>query len=495
MASDSFAQAKRQKPHASVCEENHPVRRLKPIGPKISPFVLILALCAFVTPAAAQTVGGAAPSAPPVQLEQPSVPGEPAPPQTITFQDALERARKVEPTYLSAALDAKIAREDRVQARAALLPSVGYTTQYLGTQGNGHLPSGRYVTNDGVHVYRAWGVFRQDFSPSALMLTGYRRASAGEALARAKAEIARRGLTVTVTKAYYALVVSQRKYATAQQSLEQAKRFLAISQDREKGGEAAHSDVIKAQIQLDQQEQNFQEARLGMEDSRLSLAVLLFPSLNENFAVVDDLQSDQVLPSFPEIRTMAEHENPDLHAALEVLRQAKLDVSTARNAFLPSLALDLDYGIEANAFALRSRVSAAPQDGRLPNLGYFATLSLNLPVWDWGTLRSKLRQAEYRREQASLQLSLAQRQMLSNLYAYYNEATVARAEVGMLREAASLAAESLRLTTLRYQAGAATMLEVVDAQNTLTQARNASDDGQARYRTALANLQTLTGSF
>jgi outer membrane protein TolC len=48
---------------------------------------------------------------------------------------------------------------------------------------------------------------------------------------------------------------------------------------------------------------------------------------------------------------------------------------------------------------------------------------------------------------------------------------------------------------LRYQAGEATVLEVVDAQNTLATARNAFDDGQQRYRVAVANLQTLTGSF
>jgi len=58
-----------------------------------------------------------------------------------------------------------------------------------------------------------------------------------------------------------------------------------------------------------------------------------------------------------------------------------------------------------------------------------------------------------------------------------------------------LAGESLRLTTMRYQAGESTVLEVVDAQNTFTQVRNAHADGQARYRVAIATLQTLTGSF
>jgi outer membrane protein TolC len=57
------------------------------------------------------------------------------------------------------------------------------------------------------------------------------------------------------------------------------------------------------------------------------------------------------------------------------------------------------------------------------------------------------------------------------------------------------AAESLRLNTLRYKSGDATVLDVLNAQNTLMQARDSYAAGLARYRVALANLQTLTGSF
>ena len=77
----------------------------------------------------------------------------------------------------------------------------------------------------------------------------------------------------------------------------------------------------------------------------------------------------------------------------------------------------------------------------------------------------------------------------------YNEALVARDQVDKLRQTADLAAESLRLVTLRYQAGESPALELVDAQTTLIAARNAYDDAEVRYRTALATLQTFTGSF
>jgi outer membrane protein TolC len=416
-------------------------------------------------------------------------------PVTLTFQDALERARGLDLQLSAADADAESARQDRVQARATLLPSLSLSNQYLFTQGNGKRVESRYVTADGVHVYRVWPTFHQDFSANTLSLTSYHRAVAAEMLARAKLEIAKRGLKLTVTKAYYDLVVAERKYATAQQSLVNAKRFLQISQELEHGGEVAHSDVIKFQLQANQADQAFREAKLAMDNARLALAVMLFPDFNQNFTVVDDLSSAPPLPTLVDVQAMAERENPQLRAALETLKESQLDVATARQAFLPSLSVDTVYGIEANALALRSRVSADPRLGRLPNVGYFMTAVISLPVWNWGAMRSKLKQAQLRRQQAQVELSFTQRQLISSLLAAYNEADTARSAADTLRRSADLAAESLRLNTLRYQAGEATVLELVDAATTLAQARNAYDDGEARYRAALANLQNLTGNF
>jgi outer membrane protein TolC len=439
-------------------------------------------------------------------MVRPSGPGGTAAPATITLADALERARQNNADYLSAVSDARSAHEDRTQARAALLPSATTSAQELLTTGNGILTTSRYVTNDGVHVYRGWGVFHQDLSPGTFMMTGYKRASAAEAVAKAKQEIASRGLAVTVTKAYYDLVVAQRKYATAQQALDQTKHFFSITQQQEQAGQAAHSDVIKAQLQVEQQQQAFDQAQLAMENARLGLAVLIFPTLNENFTVVDNLDQAPALPSFADAQSMVARSNPGLRAAMESLREANLDVSAARNGLLPSVTIETDLGIEANAFAFTSRASVDPHAGcpslptpatcgRLPNFGQFTTATLNVPIWDWGSLRSKLHQAELKRQQARVELSQTQRELLGNLYSYYNGAAVAQAAVESLRRSADLAAESLRLNTLRYQSGEATVLEVTDAQTALTTARNAYDEGQESYRVAITTLQTLTGSF
>jgi outer membrane protein TolC len=431
-----------------------------------------------------------------IQLLQPPTQGQPTPPITITLKDALERARKNDPMYLSAVSDAKSATEDRIQARNAMLPKIEATTQYLGTQGDGgKISDGRFVTNDGIHVYRAWGVLHQDLSPALLMGTGLQRAKAAEALAKAKSEIARRGLTVTVSKSFYGLVVAQRKYATSQQAVDQAKHFFDLAGSAEREGQGPHSDALKAEVQYRIQQQAFDDAKLAMEDARLTLAVLLFPTFNENFSVVDDLDSAQALPAFPEIQAMAEKENPDLRVAIETVREAEFDVTSAKTAFLPTLTIDGDYGIEANCFALRCSRASFPEAGVVPNLGYFVTAVLTIPVWDWGTLRSKLHQAEYKQQVAKATLNQEQQLKITELYAAYNEAAVARSAVDASRHTAELAAESLRLVNLRYESGASPATEVVDAQTTLVTARNAYIDAQARFRAALAGLQTMTGTF
>jgi len=110
-------------------------------------------------------------------------------------------------------------------------------------------------------------------------------------------------------------------------------------------------------------------------------------------------------------------------------------------------------------------------------------------------VRSRIKQAELRLQQSRVDLSFTQRQLLANLNAFYLEAATASAQINALKQSLDLAEESLKLTVLRYGAGEASVLEVVDAQRTVLDARNAWDDGKARYRVALSALQTLTGAF
>jgi outer membrane protein len=389
------------------------------------------------------------------------------------------------PQFQAALTELGMAREDRVQARAALLPSVNYVNGFIYTQPNG-TPSGVFIANNGTHEYISQGIAHEALGFGSL--PDYQRAKAAHALARAKADIAERGLVVTVVRWFYGLLAAQERTTSTLEASNEAEHFLDLSQKLEAGGEVAHSDVVKAQIQANDLQRTLQDAKLAEENARLALAVLVFPNFFQDFTLVNDLAAAPALPPLADAQEMARNNNPELRVAFAVLEVADKEVAVARSGHLPTLTMDWLYGIDANQFATYDR-------NGFRNLGYAAVASLNIPVFSWGATQSKVRQAELQRHQAQVGLSATQRQAVADLQSFYSEAQTARGQLDSLRNSAELAAESLRLTNLRYQAGEASALEVVDAQNTLTAARNAYHDGEARYHLAIANLQTLTGAF
>ena len=443
----------------------------------------LLLCCAGI--AAAQEAPAPANPAPTKEVQQ----GTPAtsPALRLTLEDALARARKNSTQFQAALTDAGLARGDKSLARDALLPNVNYNTQYLYTQGNGPGEPVRYIANNAVHEYISQGNVHQILDLTSI--SNFRRVSAVAAAARARAEVASRGLVVTVVRSYYAVAAAQQKLLSAQRATDEGDRFFKLTQDLEHGGEVAHSDVIKAELQMQERRRQFLEAQLGLLNARLDLAVLIFPDFNENYEVADDLHSPVPLPTLGEVQQQAARDNPDVRAALESVRAAGFDVTGARAGYLPSLTLDYWYGIDAIRFATNTDVNGR----KVSNLGSSAFATLVIPIWNWGATQTRIKQAELRRSQAQRELSFAQRRLLAEIKSLYAEAETALNELGGLNRSAELAEESLRLIILRYRNGESTVLEVADAQTTFALTNAAYQDGAVRYRVALASLQTLTG--
>jgi outer membrane protein TolC len=444
---------------------------------------------------------GQVPQEPPSQAAtamQATTPQNGSQPLRLTLQAALELARKNSTQFQTAVTNFGLLREDRTQARNILLPSVNYNNSAIYTQSSGALPSVApgappviFIANNAPHEYVSQGNVHEVLDVSAF--ASWRRASAAAALGRAQVEIAARGLVVTVTQSYYRVGAAQLKLETAKRGAEEGDRFFKLTQDLEGGGEVAHADVIKAELQMQERRRQLQEAQLSLLNARLDLAVLIFPNFNENFEIADDLHAPAPLPTIEDIQQRGTRDNPDLRAALEAVQQAHYEVFSARAAYLPALSFDYFYGIDAPNFGVNTAVNTSTGTRKFSNLGSSAVVTLNIPVWNWGSTRSKVRQAELRRDQAKRELSLAQRKLVAEIQSLYAEASTALSELQGLRRSGELAEESLGLTTLRYKNGEATVLEVVDSQTTFATANSAYQDGALRYRVALASLQILTG--
>jgi outer membrane protein TolC len=411
----------------------------------------------------------------------------------LTIEEAIQRAEANEPAFATALAEQKASALERKDAAAGLLPSAVYHNNYLFTESNKtravttqggvneSLPV--FIANNAIHEYYSQGSVTETLGLA--QIAALKTADANAARAAAELEVARRGLVQTVVSLYYGSGSANQKIGIAQRALDEANRFVTITTEREQAREAAHADVIKAQLAQQQRQREFDEAKLAADKARLELGVLLFPDPATPYTL-SPVEAPAALPDRPDVEAAAKKNNPEIRSALAGVQASEAAALTAKAALFPDMSLNYTYGIDAPQFARNG-----PDGAR--NLGYSAGATLDIPVWDWLTSERKIKEAQIRGQAAKATLTNAQRRLLASLGEYYAEADVARRELASLDASVNDARESLRLTDLRYQNGEGTVFEVVDAQNTLITVENAQADGVVRYQTALAQLETLTG--
>lgn len=415
-------------------------------------------------------------------------------PVSISLQEAIHRAQQNEPAFASALADQRSASIDQYLAKAALLPSATYHNQVLYTQPNGQTIQGTQPGSQSAPIFIANNTVHEYFSQASInetvglkQVAGIHLASANAARTEAELEIVRRGLVAAVVGLYYGVSNAETRRSALKEALDEARAFTDLTQKREAAREVAHADVVKAQLQQQQRQRDLSDADIAVERARLELAVLLFPDPRTPYTVQAPA-AGQMLPTRDGVAAAAAKYNPEIRSAMAALEGSNAAVLAAKSAYLPDLALNFTYGIDAPQFAKQG------PDG-VQNLGYSISGTLDIPVWDWLSTQKRIKQTQIRRDAARVTLTAAQRRLIANLDESYAEAQAAQQQLDLLDQSLGTAAESLRLTKLRYAAGEATVLEVVDAQTAYTSAQTAEADGVVRYQRALAGLQLITGTL
>ncbi len=417
----------------------------------------------------------------------------------ITLPEAIRRAEANEPTFALARAQAKVASLGRGIARTGLLPSVVYNNNVLYTQPNGIRSNGQnvslppivFVANNSVHEYVSQASITE--TAGLAQVAGIHLADATAARTAAELEVARRGLAAAVANLFFGVTAGERRLAVLQSARDEAAGFVQLTQEREAAREAAHADVVKADLTLEQRERDLRDGVLARDRARLELAVLLFTDPLTPFTV--EPSPAPVLPAMADVEAAARRRNPELSSAMAAMRENDADVLAAKAALLPDVSLNFAYGIDATDFAKYSRATPETAGIKPLNLGYSISGTVNIPIWDWLATERRIKQTEVRRDAGRVALTAAQRRLIVNLQELYAEAVTARDQLASLDTTVRTAEESLRLAKMRYASGEALALEVVDAETSLYTAQSARIDGDTRYRQALTSLQTLTGAL
>ncbi len=287
---------------------------------------------------------------------------------------------------------------------------------------------------------------------------------------------------LSVKDQYFNVLRDQEQVTVYQQQVTADQESVRVTQARVTAGSAAEYDLLTAQTTLSNAQQQLSSARntltlaqvnlnnlLGQDaDTALALQVPPLPPLNQAFDKTRLTQTAYVA-------------RPELMQARNNIQIAQRLVKLAGASLLPSLSVVA--GGNYNGY-----VTTGAHDT------YSLSAVLGIPLYDGGTTRAKIKEAQsdlrsqlITQGQLQENVSVEVRQALSNI----NDAQTRASSAGL---GAQQAAEAYRLARVRYQNGIGTILDVVNAQAQLAQARSNLVNAQYDYQTSLAQLTRAIGS-
>jgi outer membrane protein TolC len=470
-----------QSPTSSKPTSISPSRNATPL-PQSTPFIIPSAPGPSSTPAATSATGSTAP---------PVSPGSQTPQNVnpLTLDEALRLANAQASSFQQAGLNERIAAEDVKQAQAAFLPKVSAPLSYIYTSPALGQPAGTprapsFIANNAISEYQALVNVSGDFDIAGKLRATLTKNRALLAAAHAGTDVARRALAQAVLEAYYGLALAIAQRTAAVGNLAAAEEFEHITALLLSGGEIPPVDLTRAHLQTIVRRDELERARANEEVAAGSLRVLVGYDFTSPISTTDlalVLPIDNEFQQFSPGDVSRRPEFPQLEAQL---RAAKQDIKIVRADRLPALSYSMNGGFDTDSL----------KGPRLKeHSGVSAAVSLTIPVFDWGSTRSKERQARLRVQLAENERTMALRGFTQQFFAARAQAASAAERVRLAREGVLEAQNNLAASIARYRAGEAQIIEVTDAQTMLVTQRTALYQALFDYQTALGRLRQATG--
>lgn len=379
--------------------------------------------------------------------------------QTYSLEDCVNEALKNKVTVQSAALSVKSAQIANKSAWGNALPSLalsgGYSQSTMDTAGFSFTGSG---WSSGVSI-------RQPIFEGGNILRQISLGKRGVAIAEATERAMITNVILEVQKAYYDLLKGQHLLEAADQDLELALQQLELVRNQYRLGAVKITDVLKAQVRLGQARTVKITRKTAMDNARRSLANAMgMMTTNPAFSIKEITDPLPDVPELDESRGVMEARNPQLIAKKIDLVSREIKYKIALGAHFPTLSAGGSYSTSAED-------AASLVNNYTENWRWTGSLSLSYPLFTGFKTNSARQQAKLDLQTARNDYKTLVDDLTVGLAATIEGLSNYKEIIPILEEVQLSAEKDLKLVKERYALGSATILEVLDAQVSVTQAR------------------------
>ncbi len=468
-------------------------------------------------------------------------------PASLTLDDALTIAQRNNPTYLQSRNDADLAEWDVRQAWGQLMPSATASSS-LGWRGTGDQQFGSITLGDlgfgsQPSIYSSSYNLSLSFGLSLSSILGPRQAKAQRSSTAARIEVARTDLDVRVTRAYLEVLRQQEAVSLAEAQLENSRFNLRLAQGQLEVGQATPIDVGQAEVQVGRGEVTVLQAQNALATGRMRLLQELGVSVDQVTTLSTQFTLTEPTWDMAALYETALQSNPRLTNVRLSHRAADIGVTQAKSAYFPTLSISTGLsGFSQEASNVDSRIAQAQASvagavaqcvqtnelfSRLANplplqdCSRFAfsdadrqaiitqndnfpfnftrsppsvTLGLSIPIFQGFSRQRNLEAARLQREDVAQQLREQEIGLRANLSVALSNVRTAYQSALLEQRNRDLAEQQLRLARERYQLGAITFVDLVNAQTVLAQADRDRIGAIFAYHDLVTDLEALVGT-
>ena len=294
-------------------------------------------------------------------------------------------------------------------------------------------------------------------------------------------------MALAARSAYWILYKAQQVKLVIDENVTQVQSHLTDVTNMVNAGVMLRDEQLKAQVQLSNTRFAQADAANNVKLAMMQLNNIIGLPLDTALVLITPLaQRDATLKTLEEYKSSANN-RPDLNAARMKVESARAGYGASKGGFLPTVSLFGDF------------LYANPNQRYLPNQERWDStwdigIMVSYDLFDWGTTRSQVAQANARRSQADLSYEQALDAVELEVNQSYLALLQARERIAIANGGVEQAEESARITKNRFHNGHATNTDVLDAELALLQSKLNYTVATADYEIALARMQRSAGA-
>jgi outer membrane protein TolC len=301
--------------------------------------------------------------------------------------------------------------------------------------------------------------------------------------------IAERDLVFSVKQAFIETLRSEKDIVLQEESVRQLRDYLDIVHRLSKVGSAAYTDVLKTELQLSNAQLSYQKAAEEFAVAKYTLAELIGTPLDTTFNIVGSLDDT----TNTETDSSLLNANPDsllnleMSAATLTVKRSLLDVELMKHENYPTVLFVGDAGLLTSGDNLR-----LPRDERANMFGFSLGVALEIPLVNWGATDLRVQQKQLDADNLRLQSELLQRSIATESRKTQLQIMKQRERLHVIQNNIKSAEDNFLLTKSKYAGGGTLSLEVLSAQQLLTDIKLSELQTLADMQLLGAKMEQLT---